>query len=405
MQRAKFVKSRETGRSLLKTRFKTASIYCTICCCFFIPFSSALMGTTAVLAFVMWVLAGNFLDTYRITNRSAPALLALFLFILLAFGIFYSSAPLDEAVSVLKKYRELLYFVMVYALFHDNQKYARLAETAFLVGCLVLLALSYAMYFSLIPVEKYGFSTVYHITHSFFMAVLAFWCLQRAFTAKKSKYLWFFILLLVSVNLFYIAPGRTGMLVFVCLVTVTFLQHLSWKKSLLAITAACLLLTGSFLTSDNFASRIKLAIQEINNYQPGAQKSRSSLGMRFDWWDNCIELIEEKPFFGHGTGSFKNKQGNLIKGTKTKATDNPHNEYLFLGVQVGLLGVSLFFGLLATLLFVSRKIGPPRKHLLQGVVVAMGIGCLMNSFLFDSHQGHFFAIISAILYADGGSEA
>jgi O-antigen ligase len=34
---------------------------------------------------------------------------------------------------------------------------------------------------------------------------------------------------------------------------------------------------------------------------------------------------------------------------------------------------------------------------LQGVIVAMAVGSLMNSFLFDSHPGHFYAILSAIL--------
>ena len=29
----------------------------------------------------------------------------------------------------------------------------------------------------------------------------------------------------------------------------------------------------------------------------------------------------------------------------------------------------------------------------------MAFGCLANSFLFDSHQGHFYAFLSAIFFA------
>ncbi len=108
-------------------------------------------------------------------------------------------------------------------------------------------------------------------------------------------------------------------------------------------------------------------------------------------------LIKEKPLLGHGTGSFEVEQKRLIKGTKTMKSDNPHNEYLLIGVQVGLVGVVLYLTLLGGLFGASFKKKRPYNFLLQGVVVAMFCGCLMNSFLFDSHQGHFFAIISAIL--------
>ena len=128
--------------------------------------------------------------------------------------------------------------------------------------------------------------------------------------------------------------------------------------------------------------------------------SRTSLGMRLDWWQNCLDLIKEKPTFGHGTGSFKIAQNKVLtKGNHTWPTDNPHNEYLFIAVQTGLVGLFLFISLLAAQFFSSLKLQPPRKYLLQGVIVAMSAGCLMNSFLFDSHPGHFYAIITAILAA------
>jgi O-antigen ligase len=91
----------------------------------------------------------------------------------------------------------------------------------------------------------------------------------------------------------------------------------------------------------------------------------------------------------------------LIAGSETQPTDNPHNEYLFITVQSGLVGGGLFIALLLSLLFHSARLPSPRRYLLQGVVVAMAVGCLMNSFLFDSHQGHFFAIIAAVLSLPG----
>lgn len=384
---------------LYRAKLNTASIYLTICCCFFIPFSSSLMGATAIAAFVFWLLSGNISSLPTLIKQNPAILFALLLFSLLTVGLFYSPIPLDEAAPVLKKYRELLFFVMAVSLFQGDPQKCGYAENAFIAGCILLLSLSYLMYFGIIPVEKYGYSTVYHITHSFFMAILAFWCLQRFLDSKKYRFVWFFFLLLACINLFYIAPGRTGMIVFIALALLSLLQKLSPKKSLLAVAILIILLTVSFLTSENFGSRIKLAVTEIQNYQTHETESRTSLGMRFDWWANSIVLIKQKPIFGHGTGSFNKVQAGLIETTKTKSTDNPHNEYLLIAVQSGLAGLALFIVFLATLLMYSFKLKDSKKHLLQGVVIAMASGCIMNSFLFDSHQGHFFTILSAILYA------
>lgn len=379
----------------LTNRLNTAAIFLTIGACFFIPFSSSLMGATSILACVFWLLSGKVLSLPRLMMHHIPVLLAVLLFLLLIGGIFYSPSNMGDALSTLKKYRELIFFAMVVSLFSGNDSAIKIAENLFVAGCILLLTLSYAMYFSLIPMEKYGYSTVYHITHSFFMAILAFWCLQRMFDAKQYIYIWLPLFIATSFNLLYIAPGRTGMLVYFSLILLTLYQHLSFKKSLIATLLASLLLVAAFTTSQNFSTRVQEAVTEIQNYQEGS--ARSSLGMRFDWWHNSVQLIRQEPIFGHGTGSFKTVQAGLIKGTKTQPTDNPHNEYLLIGVQVGVVGIVLFVALLGALFFYSFRLPPPRKYLLQGVVVSMMCGCIMNSFLHDSHPGHFFAIISGIL--------
>ena len=341
------------------------------------------------------MLSGNVFSLFRLMGRNISVSLAIALFLLLAIGVVYSPASLNDAFLFLKKYRELVYFAMVVSLLNNNEGAARLAEDSFVAGCVVLLLISYGIYFSIIPSERFGHSVVYHITHSLFMAVLAFWCLQRIFESRQYVYLWMGLFLLTTANLFYIAPGRTGMLVYIALIGLTFFQRLSWRKSLTAMILVVLVIGAAFFTSSNFSTRVTEAVDEMRNYQ--AESSRTSLGMRFDWWRNSVDLIKQKPILGHGTGSFVIVQGELIKESDTQSTDNPHNEYLLLAVQTGLVGLFLFITLLAAQFIDSFKLQPPRRYLLQGVVVAMAVGCLMNSFLFDSHPGHFYAILSAVL--------
>jgi O-antigen ligase len=373
----------------------TAATFCIVLSCFFIPFSTSLMGTTAILATVFWLLSGKFFSLPRLMNRDVSMSLALALFILLLVGVAYSPAPLKDALAYLSKYRELVYYAIVVSLFRDNEGATKLAEDSFVAGCIVLLLISYGIFFSIIPSERFGHSVVYHITHSLFIAILAFWCLQRIFESRQYVYLWLGLFILSTINLFYIAPGRTGMLIYIALISLTLLQRFSWKKSLAATILVSLVMAVTFFTSSNFSSRVSEAIDEMRSYQ--AESSRTSLGMRFDWYRNSIDLIKQRPVFGHGTGSFRTVQEDLIRNSETQSTDNPHNEYLLLAVQTGLVGLFLFITLLLVQFIVSFELQPLRRYLLQGVVVAMSIGCLMNSFLFDSHPGHFYAIMSAIL--------
>lgn len=381
--------------SKLTNRIESVGLYSLIASCFFIPFSSSLMGATTILALLCWLVSGKVRELPQLLLSSTLALLSTALFLLLVAGLFYTPAETGDALSALKKYRELILFVMALSYLRNREDKAVLAEKFFIAGSIFLLVISCSMYFGLIPTEKFGYSTVYHITHSFFMAILAFWALQKLIASPQFRLFWCFIFISTCINLFYIAPGRTGMFVFVALALLTIFQHLSLKKSLIGMLICGAAIGAILISSENFSTRLHEAVGEIENYQPGS--SRTSLGMRFDWWHNSITLIKEKPLLGHGTGSFENEQKRLIKGTKTMKTDNPHNEYLLLGVQVGLVGVTLYLSLLGGLFLASYKKNKPSNFLLQGVVVAMFCGCLMNSFLFDSHQGHFFAIISAIL--------
>lgn len=369
-----------------------------ILACFFTPFSSSMMGTSSLIALACYLLSGRLGMAAMGSKNIVPILCAALLFAVLTIGVVYSPAILSDALATLKKYRELLFLVMAFMLTRKSRKTGRYGLHGFIAGSLLLLVLSYAMYFHLIPTEKYGYSTIYHITHSFFMAFLAFWALQFLFVPSPFRIFWLIVLPAVLFNLFYIAPGRTGMMVFLLLIGLTLLQRLTFRYSLATLLLVCLCTGGAYKTSHNFSTRINEAIDEIQNYN--ATSSRTSLGQRFDWWQNSVELIREKPLIGHGTGSFAIEQQRIIGNTKTKHTDNPHNEFLFIAVQTGAIGLSLFVGLLLSLFLSARSLDSPAKQLLQGVVVAMAFGCLMNSFLYDSHQGHFFAFLSGILLAD-----
>jgi len=322
--------------------------------------------------------------------------LTFLLLLLFLVGLIYTSAEYIEALKVLKKYRELLLLPVAVCLLHDNPRARIHCENSYLAGSLLIMIISYAMFFSIIPTAKYGYSFLYHITHSFFMSYLAFVAAHRSIDAVSTRHrmFWGCVLLLSVVNMFYVGTGRTGMLVFVVLIVLFFMQRLSFLKQLVSILLLVLLLAVAFKTSDTFNEKFTAAVDEVQQFEQG--HSRTSLGMRLDWWIDSSLMMKQKPVMGYGTGSFEKEHTAYISGTDIMVTDNPHNEFLLIGVQLGGVGLLVFVLILIFQLICSFRGGPPQSYYLQGVVVAMIVGCSTNSFLFDTHEGHFWALLSAV---------
>jgi len=369
--------------------------------CFFTPLSTSLLGIFSALAAIAWLLSGGLLDLPRVFKANPSTLAALLLFLLMAASLSYTPVSAMDGFAVLRKYRELLMLPIVFSLFAHAGKYRTVAKNSFLAGSVVLMVISYLIFIGLLSEERYGHSLVFHITHSFFMAILGFWTLQRAAAPGKYRYriLSAMICLAAVINLFYVAPGRTGMFIFCCLMLLFLYQRLSLTRWFIGISVFALLLAGTYLTSENFSGRVNEAFSEMTHYNKG--QSRTSIGQRFDWWTSGIEIFKEKPIFGHGIGSYATIHRRATNGTAIKATDNPHNEFIFIAVQLGVSGLTLFLLIFCLQLQESKNVSRIDRHILQGVLLSMLAGSLMNSLLFDSQQGHFYLFMSAALLADG----
>lgn len=378
-------------------RLREAGAACVCLACFFTPLSTSLLGAFSILAVAAWIFSGGFLDLPRVFRANPSSLIALLLFCFMGAAISYSSVTPMDGLETLRKYRELLLMPVMFSLLGLSSRWRSRAQTCFLCGCIILLAVSYLMFFDLIDGKRYGHSLVYHITHSFFMAVVGYWALYKSTAAGWRRYIWLAIFAAAVVNLFYIAPGRTGMFVFCCLILLFLYQRLSLMKLAAAVVVFIALLAAAYQTSDNFSGRVNEAFNEMSQYEPG--KSRTSIGQRFDWWTISLQLIKAKPLFGYGTGSYEQEHHRAIRNSKITPTDNPHNEYLFLGVQFGLIGLALFTLVIILQVQEAKRISKKDRQLLHGVLVALLAGSLMNSLLFDSQQGHFYLFMSTALLA------
>ena len=143
------------------------------------------------------------------------------------------------------------------------------------------------------------------------------------------------------------------------------------KVSLLAVSAVSFAL---FTVSPVGLERLS-AFTSID--VSGASGERNSLEWRFGRWRELLEYWQTSPVFGLGYG--RSTSGGLLPGGYP-----PHNEYLRVLVDTGLVGltIALIFAvsLWAFLNRLLRTTDSTDRRLLPGIAVATLVGLLVNSF-------------------------
>jgi O-antigen ligase len=246
--------------------------------------------------------------------------------------------------------------------------------------------------------EQGGASFKSRITHSIFISFFAFFSAHKAYDGQRYAKLYWVLFILCVYNLFFIVEGRTGQLIAVLLVLLFGVQRFTKKYFLLTVLVMTILL-GFFLAFSDKATRISEGFASTQAYlQSHPEKTEVSMGARFTFWRNSLKLIAEKPFLGHGTGSFA-KEYERIAQNEHLIAKNPHNEFLMIGVQLGLLGLSIYFGFLASQYYYAKKLPNKEKWLAQGVLLSLIVTSLFNSPFLDHTEGHWFASMIALCFA------
>jgi O-antigen ligase len=122
------------------------------------------------------------------------------------------------------------------------------------------------------------------------------------------------------------------------------------------------------------------------------------MGLRYSLWENSIKLIQEKPWLGHGTGSFA-KEYQRITGEQRRNRENPHNEGLLILVQFGLTGFAVYSGFFISQYSSANKMTGTNRWLAQGLLLSLIVTGLFNSPFLDHTEGHWFAVMIALCFS------
>lgn len=372
-----------------------------------IPVSVAADNILVVLMLAVTVLSKSFHAALARLCRFPVILLALSLFGLLAAGMTWSPAPWRTNLDQLGKYADLA--LIPFFAFHFRDRQTReLALNAFCAVMLITLALSIALYLGLSEFGKSardptGSAVVFklRVTHGYLMAFSAYLFGLRAWQSRETIYrwLWSIAAVLAGGNVLFMISGATGYVVLLTLTMLFTMQFMPKKYWIPAIVFGVLTLTVVANVPGPLGSRIQQIAGEVSRWQPGSNASGSSTGERLEYYSNTMSMIMDRPLQGYGTGGFAVAYEAFVDGRNMKPTRNPHNEFLLVTAQIGCAGLLL---LLAVFVAQWRSTVSGHdlfwRHLTQGLVISMVLGCLFNSFLLDHAEGLFYAWMTGLLY-------
>jgi len=367
------------------------------------PVSTAVTSVACVAILLTWVISGHVWQDLKISAGQPAGKMLLVFFAWLVISSLYADTSWAEKITTLLSWKKLFYTFVLFGLFYQIQwkvrfVYYYLAAMAF--GAVIAVSLW------LLDIQVRGdaagiFMTNYTSQSLAFVvgALCCIFLLKKPFSLQE-KGLLVGALALFLFNIFFISPSRSGYLALPVAAVFLVVNLYGYKKlpHILGMMAVALLLAA--LTSSTLQQRIKLAVEENKSAQ--TSENLTSIGVRDVFRQTTMELIKQKPLLGYGTSSF-NSVYSTYAATKYQdwrgePASDPHNQYLFVWLENGLVGLLLFLAYIYT----AIRQGATQQS--YGVIAASVLVAFAATSLFSSHfktfpEGHLLAFFTGCLLA------
>lgn len=380
----------------LQDKLAEARQYAAILTAFTLPFSTSGQAI-AISIFVVLALITGDRDRLMATLRSPVGWAPVALFALIAIGVFWSMSPLPLAAKWITPYAKLLLIPLVMSTAFTTRQALQIGY-GFLASCLVLLALSWAAIlwpsgpwgwfkFPGVPVKDNAVQSECFALCAFALALGA--VRLRKFGDNRRALAMAVLAVLFFTNIFMIYISKTGALVAGSLL-VLFLFHVEgWRRMAMIVVPAVAIMAGALLLSAPAQKRI--AEISIDVKGTGGEGTISTAS-RIDFWQKAAEFVQQAPVFGHGTGSIKPLYQSLEATRPSpygEAVPDPHNQFLHIVLQVGLVG-----GVLLLMMWAVHW----KMFCGAGFASALGFAVVMQNVIGSLFNSHISQITQGMLY-------
>jgi len=369
-----------------------------LCCLFFfIPFATSPAVISGAIALAIWIFSGMaFRDSGRWLKQkwTLPALVFMLLPLV---GLLWTNDIAGGLDFAKKSYYWLYAFAI--ASMDLSRKHIITLLNAFLAGLLLISIISLLQFAGVVPLLKWlptifsGKSITASLLLVFGMLILSFYFSKAE--NVKSKILISSLLLLFFISL-SVGTGRAGYLAYILLSPVV-MYNIFGKKIIKVIAVTAITIAVLFL-SPSVQERTDLMFSDISNYQQ--IDPNTSVGLRLHMWTGAVKIFLENPIIGVGTGGYQS----AMKKYETpnlaaiyRDFSDPHNSYLYMAANFGILGIISLFWLFTGLL----KNGWRNRHNIAGFAIlsytlVLMIGSLTGTQILSLATAFLFAVFTGL---------
>ena len=360
------------------------------------------ISSVALVAVGGWfVLGGDYRGKWLRIRGSRTSLAALLFLAVCLLGVAHGSADWASALERLQKYSKLLLVPMLVTMVDDTVDQRR-ALDAVLLGALLALAVSYLRLFGVL--KPYFIGEEYSAFHDrigfgVIEAFAAFVMAARAWRQRGDGWGWGWGLgaALAAVDVLMVNTGRTGWVVLFALLALLWWQRRGWRGLLVAGVVLSLLGGLAFALSGVTRLRVRESVQNLVAYAHGSDQT--SVGERLNFDRSGLRFFLRHPLLGSGTGSYAFDYRAAAGGGYGAPTDNPHDSYLLVAAEQGVVGLLALLSVYAVAWRESLSRSGEAREVLQALVVTLLVSGLFNSSLLDAASGRLFVVVAGILLA------
>ena len=330
---------------------------------------------------------------------------------LLGGALIYGIASTEVIMQSLFSWRRILLLPVAASLFMNDPNAKRNAAIYYFYASVVFVLYSYISY--LLPEGFYwvldrGVVVRNHVTQGLFFSasiLIGITAIHHKWHIEKWKqFLYFGISILLFFNISLLMTGRSGYIALIIIGIGYFLINKNIQKNIQKTLAAIFttilivsILALSPVANQKLTQAYNEAIQVDTNIKNDVY---TSIGVRIMFWQNTFAIIKKNPILGVGTAGFDKAYLNEVRGKSGLAalqTGDPHNQYLKISAEQGLIGLIVFLGLL--FMVARQPVSQPFKSLGICILMAWCGTSLANAHFSTFSEGHFIWMWLGIMLA------
>ena len=329
----------------------------------------------------------------------------------IAVSSLWSESMIIARIDDILSWRKLLVALAISAVLREIKAVRQVFKPMFCLSALVLF-FSYGLHADLIPSAVFGYNMNWrhpahlienYVTQSLVFTFCCYYIVIFSLDAKNrycyQNALLVILLILFVSNIIFLSESRSGFVAsFILALTLTACVSITagYKINVCRAGVMGIVLVIIAIGLGLMSERVTSSIDQFFAYLSAESIEESSVSMRLWLWEIGLLVVFEHPLIGTGAGNYANVFFNIVQSHvhpgdwRYLKSDDPHNMYLLIWGEYGLIGLILFLNIILQILKRFSLIKPSFALPLLGLLATY----LINSWF----SGHFASFVEGRLF-------